>query len=134
MKRVVSFILLFVILTSCSLAFAVQTRASELIIDCYIYARCYGDGQIKFSTDMTTLGSVDKLGFSSLKLQEKQESEWVTVKSATNKYAYNTSLHSYSMPYDGTSGNEYRFVVKYYAKDGDISDTKTMTSSVLTAK
>lgn len=134
MKRVVSLFLLFAILSTCSLAFAAQPRASELIVDCYIYAYTYGNGDIEFATDMTTLGSVDKIGFSSLKLQEKQGSKWVTVKSATNKYAYNTSLYSYSMSYSGTSGNEYRFVVKYYAKDGSVSDTKNMTSSVLIAK
>ena len=58
----------------------------------------------------------------------------VTVKSATDKYAYNTSVYSYSLSYNGTRGNQYRFVVEYYAKDGNISDTKSTTSSILTAK
>lgn len=72
--------------------------------------------------------------FPSLKLQEKQGSKWVTVKSATDKYAYNTSVYSYSLSYSGTKGNQYRFVVEYYAKDGSVSDSFTVTSSILTAK
>lgn len=131
MKRIFALALLLSIVASCSLAVAseLQPRASELIVDRYIYAYDYGGGKVKFTTDMTTLGAVDKLGFPSLKLQEKQGSEWVTVKSATDKYAYNTSVYSYSLSYNGTRGNQYRFVVEYYAKDGNISDTKSTTSS-----
>lgn len=136
MKRILASLLLLVIISSCSLGFAadLQPKASELIIDTAIYAFDYGGGSIAFATDITTYTAVDQLGFSSLKLQEKQGSDWVTVKSATNKYAYNTGLYSYSLSYNGTKGNKYRFVVKYYAKDGSVSDSLTVTSSTLTAK
>lgn len=136
MKRIISFIIFLALVVSCSLACASepQTRASDLIVDRYIYAYAYAGGDVKFTADMTTHGSVDKLGFPSIKLQEKQGSDWVTVKSASNKYAYNSAFHSYSISFSGTSGNEYRVVVEYYAKDGSVSDTKTKTSSVLIAK
>lgn len=88
MKRILACILLLALISSCTVAFAdVQPRASELIVDRYIYAYSYGDGKIQFSTDMTTLTVVDKLGFPSIKLQEKQGSSWVTVKSATDNTA-----------------------------------------------
>lgn len=133
MKRVFALVLLFVLTVSCTFAVAseAQPRASKLIVDRYIYAYDYGGGKVKFTTDMTTLGSVDKLGFPSLKLQENQGSTWVTVKSATDKYAYNAAVYSYSLSYDGVRGNQYRFVVEYYAKDGNISDTKHSTSGIL---
>lgn len=136
MKRVLGLVLLVAIISSCSLALAAetQTRASELIIDRAIYANDYGDGSIEFTADITTYGSVDKLGFSSLKLQEKRGSEWITVKSAKDKYAYNTAIHSYSLSYNGTIGNQYRLVVDYYVKDGNIVETRNSTSSTLTAK
>ena len=136
MKRLLGLVLLVAIISSCSLAFAAesQTSASELIIDWAVYANDYGNGNVEFTADITTLGSVDKLGFTSLKLQEKQGSKWVTVKSATDKYAYGIAVYSYSLSYGGTPGNQYRFVVKYYAKDGDIVETRSTTSSVLTAK
>ena len=125
MKRILACILLLALISSCTVAFAdVQPRASELIVDRYIYAYSYGDGKIQFSTDMTTLTVVDKLGFPS----------WVTVKSATDKYGYNRASYGYSLSYNGTSGNEYRLVVEYYAKDGNISDTKSRTSSAVTAR
>lgn len=135
MKRILACILLLALISSCTVAFAdVQPRASELIVDRYIYAYSYVDGKIQFSTDMTTLTVVDKLGFPSIKLQEKQGSSWVTVKSATDKYGYNRASYGYSLSYNGTSGNEYRLVVEYYAKDGNISDTKSRTSSAVTAR
>ena len=85
MKRILSCLLLLVLISSCTVAFAaVQPRASELIVDRFIYAYAYGNGEVEFSVDMTTLRAVDKLGFPSIKLQEKQGSSWVTVKSATS--------------------------------------------------
>ena len=135
MKRILACILLLALISSCTVAFAdVQPRASELIVDRYLFAFSYGVGKIQFSTDMTTLTVVDKLGFPSIKLQEKQGSSWVTVKSATDKYGYNRASYGYSLSYNGTSGNEYRLVVEYYAKDGNISDTKSRTSSAVTAR
>ena len=137
LKRIMAFVLLLAIaLSSFSVAFAttIQPRASELIVDRFIYAFAYGNGKIEFTVDMSTYRSVDKIGFPSIELQEKQGGSWETVKSATDKYGYNCSMFSYSIPYNGTSGNEYRVVVEYYAKDGSISDTKTKTSSILIAK
>lgn len=136
MKRVLAFVVLVAVISSCSIAFAAeaQTRASELIVDRFIYAFAYGEGEVEFTVDMTTHLSVDKIGFPSIKLQEKRGSTWTTVKTATDKYGYNRANYSYSISYSGTAGNQYRVIVEYYAKDGDISDTKTKTSSALTAK
>lgn len=136
MKRYLAMLLVVALVVSSSIAFAIeiQPRASALIVDRFIYAYDYGDGQVEFAVDMTTNRSVDKLGFPSIKLQEKRGSSWTTVKSASDKYGYNRANYSYSISYDGTSGNEYRVVVEYYAKDGNVSDTKTKTSSVLIAK
>ena len=135
MKRILSCLLLLVLISSSTVVFAaVQPRASELIVDRFIYAYAYGNGKVEFSVDMTTLMVVDKLGFPSIELQEKQGSSWVTVKSATDKYGYNRANYGYSISYNGTSGNEYRVVVEYYAKDGNISDTKSKTSSSMTAR
>lgn len=135
MKRILALVLLLALVSSCSLAFAAaQPRASELIVDRFVYAYALGDGKVRFSVDITTIRSVDKLGFSSIELQEKQGSDWETVKSATNKFGYNRINYSYSISYNGTIGNEYRVYVKYYAEDDGVSDTKTTTSSALTAK
>ena len=43
-------------------------------------------------------------------------------------------LYTSTISYDWTSGNEYRLVVVYYAKDGGITDTRTKISSTVTAK
>ena len=136
MKRVLAAVLLLALTLSCSVVFAEvpQPRASELIVDRFIYAYAYGDGEIEFAMDMTTLMTVEKLGFPSIKIQEKRGSSWTTVKTVTDKYGYNRINYSYSGPYSGTAGNQYRVIVEYYAKDGDISDTKPKTSSALTAK
>ena len=60
MKRILSCLLLLVLISSCTVAFAaVQPRASELIVDRFIYAYAYGNGKVEFSVDMTTLRAVD---------------------------------------------------------------------------
>ena len=135
-KRIISCILLVVLLTlgASAVAESIVPYASELIGARYIDAWAYGDGEIEFTAEIVAVGPVDKLGFSSLKIQEKQGSRWVTVKSAYSKYATNAAQYDYTISYDGTPGNDYRLVVVYYAKDGDLSDTKTKTSSILTAK
>ena len=47
MKRILACILLLALISSCTVAFAdVQPRASELIVDRYIFAYSYGDGKI----------------------------------------------------------------------------------------
>ncbi len=135
MKRILALALLIALL-SCSLAAMAepQPKASELIVDRFVYAYALGDGEVKFTLDITAKKFVDKLGFSYIELQEKQGSSWEKVKSASNKYAYNSVNYSYSISYNGTIGNEYRVYVKYYAEDDGVSDTKTTTSSALTAK
>ena len=81
MKRILACVLLLALISSCTVAFAaVQPRASELIVDRFIYAYAMAMARVQFSVDMTTLTVVDKLGFPSIKLQEKQGSSWVTVK------------------------------------------------------
>ena len=136
MKRILASLLLLVIISSCSLGFAadLQPKASELIIDTAIYAFDYGGGSIAFATDITTYTAVDQLGFSSLKLQEKQGSDWVTVKSATNKYAYNTGLYSYSLSYNGTRATNIVLSSNTTQKMGVFLTRLTVTSSTLTAK
>ena len=68
MKRILSVVILLAIVSSCSFAFAseIQPRASELIVGNFVYAYDYGAGKVKFVTDITTLGPVDKLGFPSI--------------------------------------------------------------------
>ena len=135
-KRIISCILLVVLLTLGAVAVAedIVPYASELIGGRFINAWAYEGGEVKFVAEIVAVDSLEKLGFSSLKLQEKQGSRWVTVKSAYDKYAYDNVRHDYTISYDGTSGNEYRLVVVYYAKDGDITDTRTKTSRTVTAK
>ena len=133
-KRIVSCILLVVMLTLGAVAESIVPYASELIGARYIYAWAYEGGEVKFVAEVVAVDSLEKLGFSSLKLQEKQGSRWVTVKSAYDKYAYDKAQHDYTISYDGASGNEYRLVVVYYAKDGGITDTRTKTSRTVTAK
>lgn len=133
-KRIVSCILLVVMLTLGAVAESIVPYASELFGARYIYAWAYEGGEVKFVAEVVAVDSLEKLGFSSIKLQEKQGSRWVTVKSAYDKYAIDKAQHDYSISYDGTSGNEYRLVVVYYAEDGGITDTRTKTSRTVTAK
>ena len=103
-KRIISCILLVLLFTlgASAATESIVPYASELIGARYIDAWAYGDGEIEFTAEIVAVGPVDKLGFSSLKIQEKQGSRWVTVKSAYSKYATNAAQHDYTISYDGT--------------------------------
>ena len=56
MKRYLAMLLVVALVVSSSIAFAIeiQPRASALIVDRFIYAYDYGDGQVEFAVDMTS--------------------------------------------------------------------------------
>lgn len=140
MKRigtVIAIVCITVILfstTVSSCAEIVQPYASALIGSKSIGCSTLGDGVVRFTADLTGTTILDKVGFKEISIQEYSNGAWRSMKSTYNKYAYDTGLHAYSLSYDGTAGMQYRAYVKFYAEDGDISDTKTMYSPIVIAE
>lgn len=134
MKRKLSCILLVVLIASMvTCAYAIETRASELISATGITTSRYTGGVMEFTARITATDVVDKLGFTSIKVQEYDGSSWNTVKTTTNKFAYDKVSHLYTVSYNGTVGKQYRAVVNYKVEDNGSSDTRTRTSSAYTA-
>ena len=108
--------------------------ASELINVTSIISAALSNGKVEFTARITATTVVDKVGFSSIKIQEQSDSSWKTVKSVNGKYGYDRVSYAYALSYNGTVGKKYRAVVNYRVEDGDASDTRTRTSSGITAK
>lgn len=127
-------VILILVLCGGCIAEGIQPYASSLITSYSISTDRYTGGKIMITTDIVAFHSIEKLGFSSVKIQEYDNDTWTTVKRATNKYAYNALSHGYSLSYDGTTGMKYRGVVSFYAKDGATTSGRTVTGSEVTAK
>lgn len=127
-------VILLLLLCSMSIAEGIQPYASSLITSYNISTTRYTGGKITISTDIVAFRKIEKIGFASVKIQEYSNGSWTTVKQATNKYAYDSIAHDYSLSYDGTTGMKYRGVVSFYAKDGATTSGRTSTGSEVTAK
>lgn len=78
--------------------------------------------------------SIDRLGCSTLYIQEKQDDgSWKVVKSIVSSYSYNTDFHSVTLSYNGTVGLQYKSGVSWNAKDGSTTESGTLTSAIVTA-
>lgn len=109
-------------------AAGIQPYASMLINSTSISLNRTGT-TLTAEVNITTKVVADKLGFDYIRIQVKQGTKWVAVKSATSEYKYNGLTHSYTLTYTGTAGNEYRAVAGYYAEDEGTSETRSGTSS-----
>lgn len=142
MKRFMSMILVIAFLlavTGCAQAQTgdsgtIQPQASELISVTGVISAVLTGGKVEFTARITATRVVEKCGFTSIKIQEENDGSWKTVKSTSNKFGYDRVSYLYALSYNGTVGKKYRAVVNYKVVDGDASDTRSRTSSSITAK
>ena len=126
-------IALSILMVTVNMCMAIEPRASEIIAYRSIEKTALGDGAVKFAQRIVTYGPSDKIGFNEIRVEEYYSNSWRTVKTVTSKYGYDVGSYSYAVTYDGVAGRQYRVFVEYYAEDGEISDTKTTTSTSITA-
>ena len=131
-KRILGLILSLVFTFSITAAFAaeVQPYSSTIFLSNRISIGSSGS-TISAYASITTKAISNSLGFSSIKIQKKQGTQWVTVKSVSSQYKANGASHTYTLTYTGTAGNEYRAVASFYAEDDGVSETRSSTSSTL---
>ena len=132
-KLICTFLLMIFVISTVNVCAAVDPRASVLISSRGISKYTPGDGKVEFVVDISAIKPIDKLGMSEISIEEYYGGAWRTVKTVTNKYGYDTVVYSYLVSYDGVAGRQYRVYVEYYAKDGSVTDTKTTTSTSVTA-
>ncbi len=95
--------------------------------------RSTGSEKIKVELVVDTYETMEKLGFSSLKVQRWDGNVWVTDAEITNQYSYTTQTFGYSHTFTGLySGALYCVKVTLFAKR-TIGETQSMTvtSSVI---
>lgn len=138
LRRILALVLALVTIASVASAYAteIQPYASELIGSRSIVLVDNGGGSVAFTARITATSIIEQVGFKSISVQEYDEDTgtWDTVKAVYGKYGYNKGVYAYTVSYSGESGNQYRCKVTYYAKDGDLTDTKYSTSNAMTAK
>ena len=131
MKRNIAILLLsllLVCLASNALADTITPFASTLISSTSVSLSASGT-TLTATANISAKTVCDTLGFSYIRIQVLQGTQWVTVRSVTSQYKTSALTHSYSLSYTGTSGNVYRATAGFYAQDGDITETRSGTSS-----
>lgn len=89
--------------------------------------------KIEVLSTVTGTGIMDVIGVSTLNIQEYRSSSWVTVKSWSSLYKYNSIQASFLTTYQGVASRKYRAVITFYAANSSGSDTKSLTTTSIIA-
>lgn len=131
MKRIISLVLLVITLISITMASAeIMPYASQIFSATSLHTDISG-GRVICGATAKSWVTADQLGMSSMTIYEETSSGgWTKVASASGKYGYNTMNYSYSISATAKADKEYKFVAKFYGKDGSITDSVTRTTYV----
>lgn len=91
-------------------------------------------GEIYVALTVKTNETMQKLGFTSLKLQKWSGSSWATEREVTNEFDYTTNSFGYSETFTGLSGGyTYRVKVTIRAKraQGEVQDMTITSDSII---
>lgn len=134
-RTVAVIVILIMILSTAS--FAVAPRASRYIISKSASVIPTGSGNLTIEFSVTGSGTMTKIGASVVEVY-KEDGTLIKTYSYTNpSYAnmmgYNTFQYSSNVTYSGVSGQRYYAIVTFFAKNSNGSDSKTYTTSTVTA-
>jgi hypothetical protein len=127
------------------LALSVSVSASAGVLRASSYLSSYaawltpaGSGNVTIAFDVSATGLADSVGVTKIIVQKKQGTTWVDAKTynsstTSGMLASNCLFHCGTLNYGGVSGTQYRAVVTVYSKIGTGSDSKTITTSTITA-
>lgn len=91
-------------------------------------------GKIKVSVSFDTYETMQKLGFTSLELQQASGVNWVTQRTVLDQFDVNTDSFSYNKTFsDLTSGYHYRVKITLRARrvPGEVQDMTITTDSII---
>lgn len=120
MKRVTQFICLLLIM---SVILAIPGFAAEQASHFFVSHSCYlwevSDSEFQICFDVTATGGMDVLGASEIKVQRSTDkSNWTTVATYYDYYAYDTGFHSDEITYSSRQdGYYYRAKVTFHAEN-----------------
>lgn len=146
MKRLFTLMMTLALALSCVFsvsAFAADPETADNRASLYFASyraaiNSQGDGNLVVNANAQTNKVVNELRIKKIVIQEKSGSTWKTVKTFTDTtnasfIAKNDAYIDVSVKYSGTKGKTYRAQATVYAGDASGSDTKTCTSSSITA-
>lgn len=111
----------------------VEIKSSSYISSYAISIAPSSSGKITVYFEVTGTSYMDKIGVSSVYIQEYRNGIWYNVKSFQG-YNYNSPKYINEIIYNGVIGRTYRAKATYYAEKNGGSDTRTKTSSSVIAK
>lgn len=118
-------------------ALAAEARASAYLSGYGASIVTSSNGKINIEFRVVGTGTMTQIGASTVYIYKNGTR--IATRSYTaegNEYmmGHNTYIHSGSVPYYGVAGQKYYAVVTFYAKNSKGSDTRTYTTSTVTAK
>lgn len=122
MKKFTQVVCLFLIAVT---VLAIPAFATERASNYFMSHSCYlwevSDTEFQVWFDVAAVGIMDTLGASEIKVQRSTDkSNWETVATYTDFYAYNTGCHGDHVTYSSAeSGYYYRAKVTFYAEKGN---------------
>ena len=89
-----------------------------------------GGGTIKITYSVTAYYTIDELGACQINLYKSTGQLMKTYYSSAyaNMMGYNTFSHGGTVTYPGTVGTGYFATIVFYAKDGSVGETKSITT------
>ncbi len=107
--------------------------ASSYLESYYVTLSAKGNGKMLVSMGVEGVGLQDKIGVSSIDIEEKENGEWHyfdTLYSVDHDdfFAYNARYYGGTATFYGTPGLTYRVIVHVYAQKGTGSDTGRIVS------
>lgn len=107
--------------------------ASSYLEDYYVALSAKGNGKMLISMGVDGVGTQDKIGVSSIDIEEKENGKWSyydTLYSVDydDFFAFNTWEYTGAVAFYGTPGLSYRVTVYVYAQKGSGFDTGYVVS------
>ena len=140
MKRITASVLCVILLLvsivgSASAQSPVDTYSSDYIASCNATLSATGNGKIKITGSVRTVGTMSTVGISAIRIY-KTDGTYVTRILGTTSNGLlknNAASLSGSYTYQGSSGTSYYAVVTFTASNSSGSDSRMITTSTKTA-
>ena len=133
-SKILSFMLVFTMLLSVA-GFTAAARASAQLSSYSANLFDVGNGDIDIEFTVTGMGTMDELGVKTIKVYKSNGTlvKTFSYTSYDEMMGYDTGRHSGVVTYSGTEGQKYYAVVTFYGKNSAGSDSRTYTTSTVTA-
>lgn len=133
-SKMLSFMFAFIMLLSVA-SITAAARASAQLSSYDASLVSVGNGNIDIEFSVIGTGTMDELGAKTIKVYKSNGTlvKTFTYTSYDEMMGYRTGRHSGVVTYSGTEGQRYYAVVTFYGKNSAGSDSRTYTTSTVTA-